>query len=904
MEERQHRFAIKSFCRLPVAVCLLLFPVSAQSSGGIKGKIVDELGAAVAGAEVLLWDEPTRTERKTYSDGRGIYLFQGLAPGTYFMLVRNPGFSNNARTVTLDGSSSTVEADFLMVAASVVEEITVTASRVQRDVMDVPARAQGLSEEVLARENPTTTGDVLRQLPNVTTTVTGPYLVRPRLRGLDSSRIILMVDGERLNHSRSSVERQGAEIGLVDPGEVQSVEVVYGAGSALYGTDALSGIVNVVTHLPEPVDVPLRIGGSFQGHLSSNEIGRRGTGRLDAAGRKFAARGSLTLERYPNYHSGQPYGESSESITNRVTVFSDTPRSALTPPPGFVTQRVFGGVFANNFNAPYRRTSSEMINSQAHGSYVNVTARFFPSQRQSLRLRWDRRRTSSVGFPETAPPFFFQTITLPFSDLDKASLRYQVTGLASWFTRLSGSAYWQAQDRNLQNDIRTFSISRSDTNPNFDQLTQVDVLNQTRFDIKTFGFDAQGGFLWGAKQVTNVGVSHFRDHSRDTQFAVTDVTIIGNILRLPNATRRFFPVRVPVAVDALSFPVRVPVANYQNVGVFVEHEAEVARWMRVLAGFRVDRFDIESVPTPGYDPVLPGLEDADPPFDFTTLPPASGHTEINRTTYTGNVGFVFRPRPAVSLQARIGRSFRYPNLQELFFSGPTTSGVGFQVANINLDPETGVNVDVGARVRLDRFTGGVTYFNNTFQDFISPEFVGFSPTIGRGGEIAQPLNLSRVRYQGVEIDGEVPMELQGNLIHWFGNFSYLHGEILSGFDPRLAGQPTERTSPFKVIAGLRWSDRETRFWCEGSTRIQTHVHRVSPLEGGIDGSSLTPQLLFSHNGFTVFTLRGGYNLLADRYAVGLTLGVENVGNKYYREHFDFAPARGRSVTLGINLRYF
>jgi outer membrane receptor protein involved in Fe transport len=72
----------------------------------------------------------------------------------------------------------------------------------------------------------------------------------------------------------------------------------------------------------------------------------------------------------------------------------------------------------------------------------------------------------------------------------------------------------------------------------------------------------------------------------------------------------------------------------------------------------------------------------------------------------------------------------------------------------------------------------------------------------------------------------------------------------------------------------------------------------------LNSPSLIPQDLFNVNGFSIHTLRGGYNLRTERYTMGLALGLENLGNKFYREQFQFAPARGRSFTIGLHFRFF
>lgn len=893
------------FCSLSV----LSQPVWAQLTGRVVGRVTDQTGAALAGATVTIRNVATEAERATVTNGEGEYEFPSLSIGIYRIKVQSPGFSDAFRSVTIAEPGEVLQVNFELSLGGIAEVLTVTASRGERDVLEVPARTAVMTEELLQRENPTTTGDALLRLPSLTPVNSGPYLVRPRLRGLDSTRLILMVDGERLNTSRVATDRAGPEIGLVDPSQIKAVEVVHGAGSALYGTDALSGTINIITDMPEAVDDGLHIGGSVNGFFSSNETGRRGTAKLDVAGRQFAVRGSVMLERYPNYHAGKPFNETSEPVVIPVTVFSNTPRTnpdVLKPPPGHVIQQVFFGVVPDPFNEPFTRTSSEIANSQSHGSNLSLTARFFPVEGQSLRLKLTQRRTALTGFPDFKQPFFFQIINLPFSDLDKVSLRYEGTGLASWLARVSAGGYWQDQDRMLQNDISVRGVSESDI-PNFDTLTRVDILSRTRQDVKSFGFDANVGLLLGLKNMLTLGVDYFRDHSRDSRFTLVDVTIIGAANR---ETGAFFPLNAPVVTGVVGHPQRVPISNFQNVAFFAEDEFDIFRWMRILGSIRVDRISVETVPTPGYEPRIPV---SDPPLDPSAFPAPSGIT-LKRTATTGSLGFVFRPTPVMSITARIGRSFRHPNLEELFFFGPAT--IGAIVPNTKVKPETGVNVDVGVKVRTSRFAGELSYFNNTFMNFISTEITTVSnndPEFGDAQPISQAGNFfRRLRIQGVEASWEYPLPFRGTTFTWYGNLSYLRGEILNGeavLRTRegigvvdVSHQPADNITPFKSVVGLRWNDHANRLWWDYNVRSQTHVNRVSPLLA--DSPFLIPQDLFGLYGFSVHTLRGGYNFHTEHYTVGLTVGLENLGNKFYREQFQFAPARGRSFTLGINVRFF
>ena len=114
---------------------------------------------------------------------------------------------------------------------------------------------------------------------NITPVGNGPFGVRPRLRGLDSTRLLVLVDGERLNTARQATDRTGAEVGLVSPDSISRMEVVNGAGTLMYGSDALAGTINIITN--EPTFTPqLEWLYGFNGFYSTNENGMRGTGTV------------------------------------------------------------------------------------------------------------------------------------------------------------------------------------------------------------------------------------------------------------------------------------------------------------------------------------------------------------------------------------------------------------------------------------------------------------------------------------------------------------------------------------------------------------------------------------------------------------------------------------------------
>jgi len=447
----------------------------------------------------------------------------------------------------------------------------------------------------------------------------------------------------------------------------------------------------------------------------------------------------------------------------------------------------------------------------------------------------------------------------------------------------------------LRNDFSVFSPTRS-TSGASDTITRLDFLTDTRQNVKSYGYDVQTSFLMKGRNILTAGTSFFRDHSRDSRVSRTRVNLVGAVLR-PPAPQTFIPIGVQVA-DTTTFPQRVPKANFDDFGVFFQDELNVNQWFRVIGGLRVDHFRVKTFPTPGFDPLL-GVTGANPAIDTSSLPSPAGQS-FSRTTVTGDIGVVVRPTSSLSLAARVGRSLRHPNLEELLFSGPAT--VGNLVPNIKVKPESGINVDVGAKLRASGYTAGFSYFNNTFHDFISAQIISISPA----GPIYQAINFAKVRIQGFEADLEVPLSAYRTVFTPFGSVGYVRGTTLEATDPltkaSLNYTPLHKISPLKAVVGFRWQDKINRWWSEYNIRAAAQVDRIAPTF--LNSSFLDAQDLFYLRGFGVHTLRGGYNFQREHSRVALTLGLENAGNNFYREQFQFAPARGRSLTVGLLIKYF
>lgn len=124
------------------------------------------------------------------------------------------------------------------------ETVHVTASRVEQELLDVPMSVSVMTLEDIERESGKTIADYLDSIPGVEVQNDGSQgLKRIQIRGESTFRTLVMIDGQKVSEHKSM---SGTPI-LVDPSQIERIEVIKGPASVLYGSDAIGGAVNIIT---------------------------------------------------------------------------------------------------------------------------------------------------------------------------------------------------------------------------------------------------------------------------------------------------------------------------------------------------------------------------------------------------------------------------------------------------------------------------------------------------------------------------------------------------------------------------------------------------------------------------------------------------------------------------------
>lgn len=258
-------------------VLLALVPTVAAAAR-LTGRVTAPDDAAVARARVVL-EVPAGAVLATHTSADGRFTVD-LPAGTYVLRVVADGFTSEPQRVTLDEAREASVTVSLQLAA-VTEQVVVSAGQVPLTRSATGASLTVIDEGQMRARQLESSIDALRSVPGLVVSRSGGRGAVTSIfpRGGESDFTLVLVDGIRLNDMGGSVD--AAHLPLFD---LEQIEVVRGPQSAIYGADAIGGVVQLVTRRGGPPrGAGLVEGGSF-GAWRANASGRGSVGRLQWGG--------------------------------------------------------------------------------------------------------------------------------------------------------------------------------------------------------------------------------------------------------------------------------------------------------------------------------------------------------------------------------------------------------------------------------------------------------------------------------------------------------------------------------------------------------------------------------------------------------------------------------------------
>ena len=715
------------------------------------------------------------------------------------------------------------------------DQYVVTATRTAVSVAEAPANVYVTTAEQIDQRNAFRLADVLADIPGLyfrgspfggTTPGSGQGGVS--LRGISNSRTLVLVDGQPLNSGYSN----GVNWSGVSLDDVARIEVVPGAFSSLYGGNAMGGVINVISRMPDHREVLLHTGGG------GGAVPQWGTGFVvrDAPARGFA------------YSLGLSYRDN-QSYTGDYVIKSPTAGtvSGAIPVTGAVPTLSPTGGASYNIGDKGKRPWNQW---NAFGkTYFDLG----PSGKLIVGYAYDRYLTSSTPAHSylrnaAGQPVLSGTVTIN----DPSALRFSVN----------------------ESDFQVLQPSSESTQryyANYEQLlanhAQLSLnLGQVRFtNYYVTPRPGTGTSTGGPGTLTDSpnSVTDFDVHATVPIFSRQEV-VAGASLQANALHRRNSDLvnwRDPLSSVSTYYDSS---GRSQTWGYYVQDRITLATPLTLYLGGRYDDWQV-------YGRAMQTPTTAQP-----TLP-ASNNTYPTRreARFSPKASLVWRVRADLTLRASVGTAFRTPTLLDLYVPGFTTktgpTGVRVTQADPHLKPETLRTAEVGADLSLSsgtRFT--LTGYATELHDLI------YQKTIisGTTNDLNQTINAGAARILGLE--STVQQKLGAGFILQ-ASLAYTDSELTKNdAAPTTVGRRLTDVPALTSAVSLAWT--QGPFTSDLAVRYYSHVY---PRGDDVNASTLNG-VFGAYDAYAVTNLKLGY---AFTKATRISFSVDNLLDRVYYQFY-------------------
>jgi outer membrane receptor protein involved in Fe transport len=206
-----------------------------------RGRVISAQGKPVAGALVV----HRASGLKTLTGEDGWFLLDLPLKAKVTLQVSHPDYMAEE----LDFKAKSLEHPAVITLWPYIpqrEEVVVTALRHPEPSTAIPAASTVVPTETIQRKMASNIAGTLDNMPGVTELGSGGFSLVPSIRGMARRRVLLLVDGARLSSDR----RTGPSASFISPEDIGRIEVLRSPSSVFYGSDAIGGVVHILTREP------------------------------------------------------------------------------------------------------------------------------------------------------------------------------------------------------------------------------------------------------------------------------------------------------------------------------------------------------------------------------------------------------------------------------------------------------------------------------------------------------------------------------------------------------------------------------------------------------------------------------------------------------------------------------
>jgi len=629
-------------------------------------------------------------------------------------------------------------------ADTALKDVVVTATRAEAEADAVPATITSLDRAEMDRRLPTDAADLFADEPDVAMPrdLRRHGATRVNIRGIEDNRVMQLIDGVRLPNYYNGGGPTNFTMSAMPtamPDFLKRVEILRGAASSLYGSDAIGGVVGFVTLDPADIagDKPhgLRYRATYSGANDGFTQTLLGAVRGESA--------ELLL--------GWSHGRGGE-YDNQGSVGGSSPTRSK-PNPQNVRE---DGLLAKLILKPaagHKLTGTLEARDQSVGVDVMRMSASMP------RVAWMHGEDNSRRV--------------------RGSLEWEHKPAApGLYDRLAARLYRQdadTQNYNFQNRANTSAACSAVTGGASNCYIEQDFF---------FSQDTLGGGVQAEKMLQAGGLSHLLTFGADVSRVQVEEERDGRIWRNVTIFSK--------SLAGETYPLRdFAIGRTDTLGVFVQDEITglAGDRLSLMPGLRYDRTKLK----PEMDALAQQV--------LTAL--GRQAVEQSNGSLSPKLGAMWKFDPALSAYGQIARGFRAPNYEEVNGAFRNTAQRYSVVPNPDLKPETSLGVELGLRHVAAKHRLQVAVYDNRYKDFIESIQLAcpgdadcYLPA--PGWRTNQSVNLSRVRIYGAETRGAWEF-MPGWRVD--GGIAWAHGTDEEAGTPLESIEPTRLTLALVREAG-------------------------------------------------------------------------------------------------------
>ncbi|NOZ61089.1 MAG: TonB-dependent receptor [Calditrichaeota bacterium] len=229
-----------SFLGVFVVLATLTNLSLAQKGSTIKGRVADaKTGSPLVSANIIL----VGTTIGAASDQNGFFEIANAPGGTYQIKATYIGYKSQEQKIIVEAGKNVTVNFSLSEDFFQTEQVVVTATRTEKLLQDVPVPTEIVTAAEIAEKGAEDVSEILADRPgiNIESGTSGNKFLY--MNGVDSRRILILVD----NVPQTGKLNNRIPLNFIDADKIDHIEIVKGPGSALYGNDALGGVINIIT---------------------------------------------------------------------------------------------------------------------------------------------------------------------------------------------------------------------------------------------------------------------------------------------------------------------------------------------------------------------------------------------------------------------------------------------------------------------------------------------------------------------------------------------------------------------------------------------------------------------------------------------------------------------------------